>query len=37
LRKKEHSDFDRFKAVLRDIVGRRLTYAELTGRLAPAA
>lgn len=37
LRKKEHSDLDRFKAVLRDIVGRRLTYAELTGRLTPAA
>jgi transposase-like protein len=37
LRKKEHTDANRFKAVLKDIVGRRLTYAELTGRLAPAS
>jgi transposase-like protein len=33
----KHTDASRFKAVLKDIVGRRLTYAELTGRLAPAA
>jgi len=32
--RKGHSDATRFKAVLKDIVGRRLTYAELTGRLA---
>ncbi len=31
------TDAQRFKAVLKDIVGRRLTYAELTGRLSPAA
>lgn len=37
LRKKENSDASRFKAVLKDIVGRRLTYAELTRRFAPAA
>lgn len=37
LRKKEYSDLDRFKAVLKDVVGRRLTYAELTGKLSPAA
>jgi transposase-like protein len=37
LRKRENTDASRFKAVLKDIVGRRLTYAELTGRLAPAA
>lgn len=37
LRKKENTEAQRFKAVLKDIVGRRLTYAELTGRLAPAA
>ncbi len=30
----KHTDADRFKAVLKDIVGRRLTYAELTGRTA---
>ena len=35
--RKDHTDAQRFKAVLRDVVGRRLTYAELTGRLAPAA
>ena len=28
----KHTDAERFKAVLKDIVGRRLTYAELTGR-----
>jgi transposase-like protein len=33
----KHTDAARFKAVLKDVVGRRLTYAELTGRLAPAA
>jgi transposase-like protein len=33
----KHTDASRFKAVLKDIVGRKLTYAELTGRLAPAA
>jgi transposase-like protein len=33
----KHSDASRFKAVLKDIVGRRLTYAELTGRTASAA
>jgi hypothetical protein len=32
-----HTDAARFKAVLKDIVGRRLTYAELTGRMASAA
>jgi hypothetical protein len=37
LRKKENTDASRFKAALKDIVGRRLTYAELTGRLTPAA
>ena len=37
LRKKENTDAARFKAVLKDVVGRRLTYAELTGRFAPAA
>jgi transposase-like protein len=35
--RKGHTDAARFKAVLKDVVGRRLTYAELTGRLAPAA
>lgn len=35
--RKKHTDAERFKAVLKDIVGRRLTYAELTGRLTPAA
>jgi transposase-like protein len=35
--RKNHTDAARFKAVLKDVVGRRLTYAELTGRLAPAA
>ena len=33
----KHTDASRFKAVLKDIVGRRLTYAELTGRTASAA
>jgi hypothetical protein len=33
----KHTDASRFKAVLKDIVGRRLTYAELTGRMASAA
>ena len=37
LRKKENTEASRFKAALKDIVGRRLTYAELTGRLNPAA
>lgn len=37
LRKKEHTDSSRFKAVLREIVGRRLTYAELTGRAGSPA
>jgi hypothetical protein len=32
----KHTDAERFKAVLKDIVGRRLTYAELTGRTASA-
>jgi len=32
-----HTDAERFKAVLKDIVGRRLTYAELTGRTASEA
>jgi hypothetical protein len=31
----KHTDAARFKAVLKDVVGRRLTYAELTGRTAP--
>jgi transposase-like protein len=30
-------DSARFKAVLKDVVGRRLTYSELTGRLAAEA
>jgi len=30
-------DAGRFKAVLKDVVGRRLTYAELTGREASVA
>jgi transposase-like protein len=30
----KHTDASRFRAVLKDIVGRRLTYAELTGKLA---
>jgi hypothetical protein len=30
-------DASRFKAVLKDVVGRQLTYAELTGRTASAA
>jgi transposase-like protein len=33
----KHTDASRFKAVLKDIVGRRLTYAELTGRMASEA
>ena len=33
LRDKVHTDAARFKAVLKDIVGRQLTYAELTGRV----
>jgi hypothetical protein len=33
----KQTDASRFKAVLKDVVGRRLTYAELTGRMAPAA
>ena len=33
----KQTDSSRFKAVLKDVVGRRLTYAELTGRTAPAA
>lgn len=33
----KHTDAARFKAVLKDVVGRRLTYAELTGRVGPAA
>jgi hypothetical protein len=37
LRHKEHTDAARFKAVLKDVVGRRLTYAELTGREASSA
>jgi hypothetical protein len=30
----KHTDESRFKAVLKDIVGRRLTYSELTGKTA---
>lgn len=30
-------DASRFKAVLKDVVGRQLTYAELTGRMASTA
>ena len=37
LRHKEHTDATRFKAVLKDVVGRRLTYAQLTGRTASSA
>jgi transposase-like protein len=33
----KHTDAGRFKAVLKDIVGRQLTYAELTGRTASEA
>ena len=33
----KNTDASRFKAVLKDIVGRRLTYAELTGREASVA
>lgn len=33
----KHTDASRFKAVLKDIVGRRLTYAELTGKEAGSA
>jgi transposase-like protein len=33
----KHTDASRFKAVLKDIVGRRLTYAELTGRVGSPA
>jgi hypothetical protein len=32
-----HTDAARFKAVLKDVVGRQLTYAELTGRVGSAA
>jgi ISXO2-like transposase domain len=32
----KQTDASRFKAVLKDIVGRRLTYAELTGKGAPS-
>jgi hypothetical protein len=31
-RRKDHDDAGRFKAVLKDIVGRQLTFAELTGK-----
>jgi transposase-like protein len=34
--RKEMNDADRFDAVIRQIVGRRLTYAELTGKADPA-
>ncbi len=36
-RRKDHDDAGRFKSVLKDIVGRRLTYAELTGRAGQTA
>src|ERR1017187_2466233 len=32
----KHTDASRFRAVLKDIVGRRLTYAEVTGRTSLA-
>ena len=35
--RRNHTDAARFKAVLKDVVGRRLTYAELTGRVASEA
>ena len=35
--RKEMNDADRFSEVIRNIVGRRLTYAELIGALAPAS
>jgi transposase-like protein len=35
--RKNMSDADRFDAVVKQIVGRRLTYAELTGKDDPAA
>lgn len=31
--RKKHTDASRFQEVLRNIVGRRLTYAELTGKI----
>jgi len=31
------TDADRFKAVIRKIVGKRLTFAELTGKVGGAA
>jgi hypothetical protein len=34
--RKDMNDADRFDAVIRQIVGRRLTYAELTGKNDPA-
>jgi transposase-like protein len=35
--RREMNDADRFSEVIRNIVGRRLTYAELIGALAPAS
>jgi hypothetical protein len=35
--RKDMNDADRFDAVIRQIVGRRLTYAELTGKADPTA
>ena len=35
--KVKHTDASRFQAVLKDIVNRRLTYAELTGRSGQSA
>jgi hypothetical protein len=35
--RKGHTDASRFKAVLEDIVGRQLTYAQLTGRTGSTA
>jgi transposase-like protein len=35
--RKDMNDADRFDAVVRKIVGKRLTYAELTGKADPAA
>ncbi len=35
--RKDIDDAGRFKSVLKDIVGRQLTYAELTGRVGATA
>ncbi len=35
--RKDMTDAGRFRAVLKDVVGRQLTYAELTGRVGATA